>query len=93
MTEEYKNNPAESNSCPSIRPRTAFKKKEIRRGRRPFASRSHRHRFDFEVGYLVKSPCKTCQIREVFPRCLDTCETLSSIHSELTECVSCTRRG
>jgi hypothetical protein len=46
-------------------------------------------RFDFEVGHLVKSPCKECDIREDFPKCADHCQTLEEIHSILSATVSC----
>ncbi len=62
-------------------------------GGKAFSNRSYRRRFDFEVGYFVKSPCKSCDIRNAFPGCLDSCETLDKIHSLLTESISCTRRG
>lgn len=49
-------------------------------------------RFDFEVGYLVKSPCKGCPLRAEFPHCMDRCETLAQIQGVLAESVSLTRR-
>jgi len=62
-------------------------------GHKAFSNRSYRRRFDFEVGYFVKSPCKSCDIRQSFPGCLDSCEILDKIHSLLIESISCTRRG
>jgi hypothetical protein len=62
-------------------------------GQRAFSNRSYRRRFDFEIGYFVKSPCKSCDIRQSFPGCLDSCETLDKIHSLLIESISSTRRG
>ncbi len=50
------------------------------------------YKFDFEIGYLVKSPCKTCNLLKTFPKCADTCSLLDEIHSLLVEAVSCTRR-
>ena len=49
-------------------------------------------RFDFDIGYLVKSPCKACEERDAFPRCIDACETLQRIHAVMSECISCARR-
>lgn len=54
--------------------------------------RYNRHRFDFEAGYLVRSPCKGCEIRKLFPRCIDDCKVLDAIHAMLANSVSCTRR-
>jgi hypothetical protein len=56
------------------------------------ANRRYRHQFDFEIGYFVKSPCKTCRTRPIFPKCLDQCEVLDNIHSLLSVGVSCSRR-
>lgn len=52
----------------------------------------YKFKYDFEVGYLVKSPCKKCpQIAEL-PQCADSCGILDGIHSVLSRIVSCTRR-
>jgi hypothetical protein len=53
----------------------------------------YKHCFDFEIGYLVKSPCKECDQRENFPRCADTCKILEKIHETLIHSVSCSRRS
>jgi hypothetical protein len=50
-----------------------------------------RSRFDFEVGYLVKSPCKQCPRQTEFPRCRDCCQTIDRIQAILAETVSCQR--
>ncbi len=50
-----------------------------------------RSRFDFEIGYLVKSPCKDCVHRSEFPRCRENCEIIDRIHAVLAETVSCQR--
>jgi len=55
--------------------------------KRPF-----QYRFDFEIGYLKKSPCKSCVRRKIFPRCLDRCRVLEEIHTLLAEVISCSRR-
>lgn len=50
-------------------------------------------KFDFEVGHLVKSPCRKCEKRKKsFPECIDDCDVLDEIHSRLLETISCTRR-
>gem|GEM_PF-1761477 len=51
----------------------------------------NRYRFDFEIGYLIGSPCKDCDIRERFPRCMQTCRPLDRIQTLLAEGVSCSR--
>ena len=50
------------------------------------------YKFDFDVGYLVKSPCKHCEILEYFPACIDTCDLLDQIHAVLSEAVSCSKK-
>lgn len=50
-----------------------------------------KYRFDFEIGYLVKSPCRGCDQRPLFPRCIKTCRILDDIHTVMAESVSCTR--
>jgi len=51
------------------------------------------YRFDFEIGYLVKSPCKECERKKSFPECEDDCITLDKIHTILAKSVSLTRSG
>lgn len=50
-----------------------------------------KYKFDFEIGYLVKSPCKECETVDCFPECIDTCEMLDKIHSLLCEAISCSK--
>jgi hypothetical protein len=50
------------------------------------------YRFDFEIGYLIKSPCKECGKRKIFPECIDECNLLDKIHTILSEAISCSRR-
>jgi len=51
-----------------------------------------RHRFDFEVGYLIKSPCRECRNDSRLPGCADDCVVLEEIQTILAESISCTRR-
>ena len=50
------------------------------------------YKFDFEIGYLIKSPCKECDTIEFFPNCIDTCDILDKIHIILSEAISCTNK-
>ncbi|WP_435547067.1 hypothetical protein [Desulfobacterium sp. N47] len=50
------------------------------------------YRFDFEIGHLIKSPCRECQCRINFPECAETCVVLGRLQSILSEGISCTRR-
>ncbi|MEE4359325.1 MAG: DUF3716 domain-containing protein [Desulfococcaceae bacterium] len=52
----------------------------------------YKFKFDFEVGNLVKSPCKECKEREEnFPKCIAVCKILDRLQSVLAETRSCTR--
>lgn len=62
------------------RPMETFAKKK------PF-----KYQFDFEVGYLIKSPCRGCDDRPFFPKCIDACRILDDIHTVMAESVSCSR--
>lgn len=47
-----------------------------------------RDKFDFDVGYLVKSPCNDCNDKEKFPKCSDTCDILDRIRAKLAKGIS-----
>ena len=48
-------------------------------------------RFDFEIGYLIKSPCRGCEDMPLFPQCIKECRILDDIHTVMAESVSCSR--
>lgn len=55
--------------------------------------RSHpKKRFDFELGYLVKSPCKSCVYRSSIPDCMDRCQVLDRVQTTLARSVVTTCR-
>ena len=45
--------------------------------------------FDFDIGYLAKSPCKTCDRRHELPGCAEHCSLLDRIHAILAKGISC----
>ncbi|MGD8833595.1 MAG: hypothetical protein PVJ84_14485 [Desulfobacteraceae bacterium] len=49
-----------------------------------------KRRFDFEIGYLKKSPCRTCSQRPLFPDCINACELLDRIQTKLARGISTT---
>jgi hypothetical protein len=51
----------------------------------------YKHRFDFDIGYLVKSPCRECSDRYLFPNCMDDCISLDKIRTVLANGISCSR--
>ena len=46
------------------------------------------HNFDFNIGHLVKSPCKDCSTRGNFPGCIEDGEVLDQIQTVLSDSVS-----
>ena len=57
----------------------------------PVKKKPFKYRFDFEIGYLVKSPCRDCEERPFFPKCINECRILDAIHTVMAESVSCSR--
>jgi len=49
------------------------------------------YKFDFEIGYLVKSPCRECMERKKLPKCIDGCGDIDRIQAILAETVSCSK--
>jgi hypothetical protein len=47
--------------------------------------------FDFEVGDVTRSPCRSCSRRRDFPGCMETCQTLDRFQRVLAKMVSCVR--
>ncbi len=48
---------------------------------------SETHSFDFDIGYLVKSPCRDCTSRENLPNCTNDCEILDQIQTVLADSI------
>ena len=48
---------------------------------------SENHSFDFDIGYLVKSPCRDCGSRKVLPNCVEGCEILDQIQTVLADSI------
>ena len=53
--------------------------------------RYRKSRFDFEIGYLIKSPCRECRQQDELPACTRTCERLDHVQSILAHSVLSTR--
>jgi len=51
----------------------------------------YKFKFDFEVGTLLKSPCRDCEARKKFPKCMDLCKIIDKLQRILAETRSCTR--
>ncbi|MCU0559818.1 MAG: hypothetical protein MUD16_06440 [Desulfobacterales bacterium] len=51
-------------------------------------SRALSQKFDYEIGYLVKSPCRDCGSYASFPDCMDRCTLLDRVQSALCDSLS-----
>ena len=49
---------------------------------------SENHNFDFDIGYLVKSPCRDCDTRKELPDCIEGCKILDQIQAILADSIS-----
>jgi hypothetical protein len=56
------------------------------------ATKNLAHRFDFDIGYLIKSPCGGCEHYVRFPGCTKTCHIIERIQTRLAASVSCSQR-
>jgi hypothetical protein len=43
--------------------------------------------FDFDIGYLVKSPCRDCTTRGNLPDCIQGCDILDKIQTVLADSI------
>jgi hypothetical protein len=53
----------------------------------------NRDRFDFEIGYLTRSPCLVCENRKNLPRCHQDCAVLDIIQTTLARGISSQAAG
>ncbi len=58
---------------------------------REFKNLNFKNKFDFEVGYLRKSPCKTCNKKHESPRCFENCLVIDQIQTFLIGVLHCNR--
>ncbi len=47
--------------------------------------------FDFEIGYLTKSPCLNCENKKSLPKCHAECLVLDRLQTVLARGISSTR--
>jgi hypothetical protein len=46
---------------------------------------------DYEIGHLVKSPCRGCGQRPRFPKCMADCTALDRVQTILAQSISTSR--
>ena len=58
----------------------------------PLRKYTYTCQFDFDVGYLVKSPCRCCEKQKNLPQCAHACHLLDRVRGILADTISCARR-
>ena len=46
-------------------------------------------KFDLDIGYLTKSPCRECELNSQLPVCSKNCQKLNQFQTLLSGFVSC----
>ena len=46
-------------------------------------------KFDLDSGYITKSPCRNCSLKNQLPECSNNCKKLIQLQRLLTGTVSC----
>ncbi|MBW2604451.1 MAG: hypothetical protein JRE28_09085 [Deltaproteobacteria bacterium] len=49
------------------------------------------NRFDIDIGYITKSPCRECPIKSSLPECSSCCERLTQLQELLAGSISCSK--
>ena len=44
--------------------------------------------FDFDMGTLLESPCRTCEMRSMLPYCQENCQLLAGIQTILADSIN-----
>lgn len=44
--------------------------------------------FDFDIGTLLESPCRTCEMRSMLPYCQENCKLLAGIQTILADSIN-----
>ncbi len=47
------------------------------------------YKLDSEIGYITKSPCRQCAMKNNLPECSESCRTLLQLQKLLVGAVSC----
>jgi hypothetical protein len=51
-------------------------------------SKAVAQKFDYDIGYLVKSPCRDCGNYTAFPECMERCVLLDRVQNVLCDSLS-----
>lgn len=50
------------------------------------------NRFDLDIGYITKSPCRECPTNNSLPECSSCCEVLAQLQELLVGTISCSKK-
>jgi len=50
------------------------------------------YEFDFEGGYITKSPCRDCTLESNLPDCSNDCRMLSQVQMHLARSIFCSNQ-
>lgn len=53
------------------------------------AKTPNNRKFDFDIGHIIKSPCRECDLKNRLPDCSESCQVLDRIQTILRGGVSC----
>jgi hypothetical protein len=67
---------------------SGWKNAQDRRGEIMRHGKALTQKFDYDIGYLVKSPCRDCGTYGRFPDCMDRCSVLDRVQSVLSDSLS-----
>ena len=77
---------------PGVRGNQALEIMTMKWHKHPQKTLSYTCKFDFEVGYLVRSPCRVCEQINKLPTCSRSCSQLARVQTLLADSISCARR-
>ena len=50
---------------------------------------ANNNKFDFDIGHIIKSPCRECDLKNHLPNCSKNCQKLDRLQTLLMGTVSC----
>ncbi len=77
---------------PGIKGNQALEIMTMKWHKQPQKTLSYTCKFDFETGYLVRSPCRACEQINKLPTCSQACSQLARVQTLLADTISCARR-
>ena len=51
----------------------------------------NKNKFDFDIGHIIKSPCRECELKNHLPSCSENCQKLNHLQTLSISGVSCSK--